>query len=188
LLASTLSTAVVERLRAKPGGARVHAVVDDMAELAAPELADGGFQVVLCAFNTLFNLTDTEAQRRCLARVAEVLAPDGRLVLEAFVPPPGGEREAAVSAVEPRHIGLDEVVLTVSRLDPATRTIIGQHVQITESGVRLRPWVLHYVSPDGLDDLAEVTGLRLVERHGGWRGEAFTATSEVHVSVYARAT
>ena len=111
---------------------------------------------------------------------------DGRLVVEAFVPPPGGEGEAAVSAVEPRHIGLDEVVLTVSRLDPASRTITGQHLQITEGGVRLRPWVLHYASPEGLDGLAAEAGLRLVERHAGWRGEPFTPTSESHVSLYAR--
>ena len=181
------STAMLDRLRAKPGGDRVHAVVDDMAELGAPALQDGGFGVVLCAFNTLFNITDTAGQRRCLTRVRELLALDGRVVVEAFVPPPGGERDAAVGAVEPRHIGLDEVVLTVSRLDPGTRTITGQHVQITEGGVRLRPWVLHYASPDDLDALAAEAGLRLVERHAGWHGEEFTPDADVHVSVYATA-
>ena len=181
------STAMLDRLRAKPGGDRVRAVVDDMAELEAPALQDGGFGVVLCAFNTLFNITDTAGQRRCLTRGRELLAPDGRLVVEAFVPPPGGERDAAVGAVEPRHIGLDEVVLTVSRLDPGTRTITGQHVQITEGGVRLRPWVLHYASPDDLDALAAEAGLRLVERHAGWHGEEFTPDADVHVSVYATA-
>ncbi|MDD9370514.1 MAG: methyltransferase domain-containing protein, partial [Acidimicrobiales bacterium] len=181
------STAMIDRLRAKPGGDRVHAVVDDMAGLAAPGLGDGGFGVVLCAFNTLFNITDTEGQRRCLARARDLLAPDGLVVIETFVPPPGGERDAAVGAVEPRHIGLDEVVLTVSRLDPATRTITGQHVQITEGGVRLRPWVLHYASPAELDALAAEAGLRLVERHAGWHGEAFTATAETHVTLYGTA-
>jgi SAM-dependent methyltransferase len=178
------SAAMLDRLRAKPGGDQVHAVVDDMATLAAPELPADGFDVVLCAFNTLFNLTDTAAQQRCLRRVAERLAPGGRLVVEAFVPPPGGERDAAVGAVEPRHIGLDEVVLTVSRIDPASRTVTGQHVQITEAGVRLRPWMLHYASPDELDGLAAGAGLALVERHAGWGREAFTPESETHVSVY----
>jgi len=188
------SAVMLERLAAKPGGDRVRAVVDDMAELRAPELTAAagadpsvqGFGVVLCAFNTLFNLTDTAAQRACLARVADLLAADGVLVVEAFVPPPGGEGDAAVGAVEPRHIGLDEVVLTVSRLDPGTRTITGQHVQITEAGVRLRPWVLHYATPDELDDLAAGAGLHLVERHAGWRDEPFGATADAHVSVYAR--
>ena len=206
------STAMLDRLRARPGGDRVHAVVDDMAALAAPALAAAarsadpvdsaepadpgdtvttgaaGFAVVLCAFNTLFNLTDTDAQRRCLRRVRELLAPGGVLVVEAFVPPPGDEGSAAVGAVEPRHIGLDEVVLTVSRLDPATRTITGQHVQITEGGVRLRPWVLHFATPGELDQLAAEAGLALVERHAGWRGEPFDDAADVHVSTYAART
>jgi SAM-dependent methyltransferase len=181
------SAAMVERLRAKPGGDRVRTVVGDMAALDLGPGAPAGFAVVLCAFNTLFNLTDLAAQRRCLGRVAEVLAPGGRLVVEAFVPPPGGEGDAAVGAVEPRHIGLDEVVLTVSRLDPAARTVVGQHVQITEAGVRLRPWVLRYATPDELDGLAREAGLALVERHAGWRGEPFTESSETHVSTYAAA-
>ena len=178
------SLAMVRRLRGKPGGEQVHVIVGDMAALALSPAAR--FGVVLCAFNTLFNLTDTDAQRRCLTRAGRVLAPGGRLVLEAFVPPPGGEDEAAVGAVEPRHIGLDEVVLTVSLLDPAARTVTGQHVQITESGVRLRPWVLHYAAPDDLDALAAEAGLHLVERHAGWRGEPFTESSTAHVSTYAR--
>ena len=178
------SLAMVERLRGKPGGERVHAFVGDMAALA---LSPGArFGVVLCAFNTLFNLTTMEAQRRCLADAAVRLVPEGgRVVIESFVAPLDDASDAAVGAVEPRHIGLDEVVLTVSRLDPASHTITGQHVQITEAGIRLRPWMLRYLSPDELDAVASEAGLRLVERHAGWRGEPFTGDSHTHVSTYA---
>lgn len=186
------SPAMLDRLRARPGGDRVHTVVDDMAALADPALAAAaaahGFDVALCAFNTLFNLTDTDAQARCLRGAHDLLAPGGRLLVEAFVPPPDDDGAAATGAVEPRHIGLDEVVLTVSRLDPATRTITGQHVQITEAGIRLRPWVLHVASPAELDDLAAAAGLALVERHAGWHGEPFDDHAAVHVSVYQRTT
>ena len=107
--------------------------------------AEGGGSGSCCARSTRCSTSPTPTRSgACLARVRDLLAPEGVLVVEAFVPPPGGEGDAAVAAVEPRHIGLDEVVLTVSRLDPATRTITGQHLQITERGVRLRPWVLHY--------------------------------------------
>ncbi|HEX5365938.1 MAG TPA: class I SAM-dependent methyltransferase [Acidimicrobiales bacterium] len=183
------SPAMLDRLRARPGGDQVTTVVGDMAALedTTPAAGPAPFDVVLCAFNTLFNLPDADAQGRCLAGVRRLLAPDGRLLLEAFVPPPDDGGTAALGAVEPRHIGLDEVVLTVSRLDPVTRTIVGQHVQITEAGVRLRPWVLHLARPDELDALATRAGLALVERHGGWRGEPFSPSSEVHVSTYARA-
>jgi SAM-dependent methyltransferase len=178
------SLGMVRRLRGKPGGDRVHAVVGDMAAL--PLSARARFGVVLCAFNTLFNLTTIEAQRRCLAAAADRIVPDGgRLVVESFVASSHDERDAAVGAVEPRHIGLDEVVLTVSRLDPASHTITGQHVQITEAGIRLRPWMLRYLSPEELDALAAEAGLRLAERHAGWRAEPFTTDSPVHVSTYA---
>jgi SAM-dependent methyltransferase len=178
------SLAMLRRLRGKPGGGAVHVVVGDMAAL--PLSTRARFGVVLCAFNTLFNLTTVEAQRRCLADAAARLVPErGRLVIESFVAPPHEQGDAAVSAVEPRHIGLDEVVLTVSRLDPVARTVVGQHVQITEAGIRLRPWVLHYSSPEELDDLAATAGLRLVERHAGWRGEPFSSASATHVSCYA---
>ena len=160
-----------------------------MAELADPAL--GAAARVRRGPVRVQHAVQPDRHRRAAAlprsRAAALLAPQGLLVVEAFVPPPGGEGDAAVAAVEPRHIGVDEVVLTVSRLDPATRTITGQHVQITERGVRLRPWVLHYASPDQLDALAGEAGLRLVERHGGWRGEPFTPQSDAHVSVYAPA-
>lgn len=176
------SAAMVARLRARPGGDRVHAVVGDMAELSLPGAPP--FAVVLCAFNTFFNLTSTAAQRRCLARVAERLAPGGRLVLEAFVPHDGADDEPR-DAVEVKRLGLDEVVLMVSRVDPATRTIVGQHVQLRDGGVRLRPSVLHYASPEALDALAAEVGLHLVERVSSWRGGAFTSAASSHVSTYA---
>jgi SAM-dependent methyltransferase len=181
------SLAMLRRLRGKPGAQAVHAVVGDMAALPLSERAR--FGVVLCAFNTLFNLTTVDAQRRCLAGAAARLVPGGgRLVIESFVAPTDEAGDAAVAAVEPRHIGLDEVVLSVSRLDPASHTITGQHVQISEAGIRLRPWMLRYVSPGELDAMAAEAGLRLVDRHAGWRAQPFTGASGVHVSTYALAT
>jgi SAM-dependent methyltransferase len=178
------SLAMLRRLRGKPGGEAVHIVVGDMAAL--PLSPRARFGVVLCAFNTLFNLTTVEAQRRCLADSAARLVPGGgRLVIESFVAPAHEEGDAGVGAVEPRHIGLDEVVLTISRLDPINHTITGQHVQITEAGIRMRPWMLRYVSLAELDAIAAEAGLRLVDRHGGWRAEPFTADSAMHVSTYA---
>jgi SAM-dependent methyltransferase len=177
------SLAMLRKLRGKPGSEAIHVVVGDMAAL--PLSPRARFGVVLCAFNTLFNLTTVEAQRRCLADAAARLVPGGRLVIESFVASADEEGDAGVGAVEPRHIGLDEVVLTVSRLDPTNHTITGQHVQITEAGIRLRPWMLRYLSPEELDALAAEAGLRLVDRHGGWRAEPFTAESAMHVSTYA---
>jgi hypothetical protein len=43
---------------------------------------------------------------------------------------------------------------------------------------------IRYAWPSELDLMARLAGLRLRERHGGWQGEPFTATSARHVSVY----
>ncbi len=175
------STAMTERLRAKPGGDRIRVTVGDMAELA---LADPPpFALVFVAFNTFFNLASEAAQRQCLERVAALLHPAGAFVLEAFVPHddigPGAE-----ASVVPRHLSADEVVLTVSQVDHVAQTITGQHVHLRESGIRLRPWHLRYATPAQLDALAADAGLELAERRADWSGEPFTEASGVHVSTY----
>lgn len=177
------SAAMVERLRAKPGGAEVTVTVGDMADLA---LAEGPpFTLTFVAFNTFFNLASAEEQERCLARVAALLAPGGRFVLEAFVPTDPVEG-AATRAVEPRSITADEVVLTVSLVDHEQQVVTGQHVHLRESGIRLRPWHLRYATPAQLDSMAAAAGLELEARYGGWREEPFDGSSTVHVSTYRR--
>ncbi len=116
---------------------------------------------MLIAYNTLFNLPDEAAQRSCIAGAAALLAPGGRLVVEAFVPddePDATDADASASArrddLSVRHIDPGEVVLTATLHDPAAQTITGQHIQITEHGTRLRPWRVRYLRPDQLDELA----------------------------------
>ena len=78
------STAMVDRLRAKPGGSAIAVTIGDMRAL---ELLDPPpFALVFVAFNTFFNLGDEESQAHCLDRVATLLGPRGRFVLEGFVP------------------------------------------------------------------------------------------------------
>ena len=178
------SAAMVDRLRAKPGGDRVTVTIGDMSELALGDPPP--FSVVFVAFNTLFNLATEAEQRRCLQRVGELLAPGGVLVVEAFVPR-DDIAAGAEASVAPRRITADEVVLTVSRVDQDAQTITGQHIHLREDGIRLRPWHLRYLSPGQLDGLAADAGLTLAARSAGWSDEPFTASSSVHVSTYHRA-
>jgi SAM-dependent methyltransferase len=177
------SAAMVERLRAKPGGDRLAVTIGDMADLALDAEPAGGFGVAFVAFNTFFNLGSEDAQRRCLRRIRQLLRPGGAFLIEAYVPD-GATGDEVDSNVTPRHIGADEVVLTVSRRDRTAQTVTGQHVHITEAGIRLRPWHLRYASPEQLDGLAAEAGLELAARHAGWRGEPYTDASTTHVSTY----
>jgi len=177
------SPAMLDRLRAKPGAARIRLTQGDMADL---DLADPpAFAVVLVAFNTFFNLATRDLQRRCIARVGDLLADGGTFVLEGFVPADRGA-EAGRGAVSPRRITADEVQLTVSHHDPAEQTITGQHIHLTEAGIRLRPWHLRYAFPAELDAMAAPSGLALAWRHADWHGTPFGPEASVHVSGYRR--
>jgi SAM-dependent methyltransferase len=176
------SPAMVERLRAKPGGAAIPVSAGDFADVGA-EVA-GGFGVVFVAFNTLFNLTSAEAQARCFTNVAARLQPGGRFVVEAFVPDP--DRFPDGGSVSPTIIEADRVVLLVARQDREHQTVTASHVSITEEGIRLRPLFLRYSSPEELDGMAAAAGLRLEDRWAGWDRRPYDDEAERHVSVYRR--
>jgi SAM-dependent methyltransferase len=67
------STAMVARMRERPGGAQIPVVVGDMADVPV----SGPFELVFLVFDTLFNLPSPERQMDCFRNVAQVLAPDG---------------------------------------------------------------------------------------------------------------
>jgi ubiquinone/menaquinone biosynthesis C-methylase UbiE len=173
------SAAMLSRLRARDENPPlVRAVQADMACLP---FADGTFPLAFVAYNTLFNLPDLDRQRHCFGSVRRVLRDDGVFVVEAFVP---DEDDRPRNGVETRSIEIDHVILAASRLDPVTQTIRGQHVEITERGVRLRPWFLHYLHPNQLDALATEAGFALEQRWAGWNKHRFTDEAATHVSVY----
>ena len=175
------SAAMVERLRTKPGGADLPVVVGDFSERLPT--VEGGFAVVLVAFNTLLNLTAPGAVEGCLALVSSHLRPGGALVVEAFVP---GEDPVA-SGVDVRRVDTDEVVLSVFRRGEDGSTVVGSLVSFTEAGgVRLRPWAVRPIGPDALDGLAAAAGLVCERRDGGWRGEPFDDLADRHVTIYRR--
>lgn len=176
------SAAMLDRLAAADPDASVIAVRGDMID----DLPDGPFEVVLAAYNTLFNLVDDRAQQRCFAAVADRLGPGGSFVVEAFVPDPTAD---AGSSVEVRSMAADHVVLSVSRHDPGEQRAEGQFVTLTEAGgVRLRPWVVRWSTVDELDAMASSAGLTTVERWADMSMTPFDDESRHHVSVYRRPT
>jgi SAM-dependent methyltransferase len=175
------SPAMLNRLRAKPGGQRVHLHLGDMAEVAV----EGSYALVFVAANTLYLLPSQDQQLRCFANAATRLSTGGVFVVEVFVPDPAHYRDGQQLGVT--RVTVDSVLLTAARHDPVGQRIDAQQIQFGPgAGFRLIPGVLRYAWPSELDLMARLAGLRLRERWGGWRREPFTATSSMHVSVYER--
>ncbi|MEM9465689.1 MAG: methyltransferase domain-containing protein [Actinomycetota bacterium] len=184
------SQAMLDLLAAKPGAETVTAVLADMGDLdASTAIAGGGpYRAAFAAFNTFFNLTSDAAQAACLRSLFALVEPGGSVVIEGFVPPTDGLAEGGVSV---RDVSAEGAVITVSKHDAEAQVIRGHHVEITASGNRLRPWLLHYRTPAQLDIAAEAAGFELSERWSDWTGTPFPTSSddeppEVHVSVYRR--
>ena len=175
-----LSTAMVAKLREKPGGDQISVAIGDFADVPV----EGTYRLIYVVFNTLFNLLTQEEQVRCFENVAGHLTDDGSFVVEAGVP--GWlyrlERNQHVDA---EAIGVEEVRLDVARHDPVTQRLDESHVHLARDGVRLYPIVTRYAWPSELDLMARIAGLRLKERWDGWQREPFTSTRNC-VSVYGR--
>jgi SAM-dependent methyltransferase len=150
---------MIARLRAKPGGAEIPVTIGDFATTRV----EGTFSLVYLVFNTILNLTTQDAQVACFRNAAAHLRPGGRFVVETMVPelrrlPPGETR-----------VGIDEY-------DVVSQGLVSHHER---HSVPFR-----YVWPAELDLMAQLAGLRLEQRWGGWRREPFTAESASHVSVW----
>jgi SAM-dependent methyltransferase len=175
------SPAMLERLRAKPGGDAVRLVAGDFADVGG--LVEGRFSLVFVAYNTLFELPTQDAQVRCVAGVAQVLTPGGLFAVEALAPDVTRlDQTVAATALDPGRL-----VLQATRHDPATQVVTGHDVTVTAAGVELSPWTIRYATAAEIDLMARLAGLRLLDRWGSWHGEPFAAASPVHVSVYGHA-
>jgi SAM-dependent methyltransferase len=176
------SQAMLDRLRAKPGGEAVHTVLGDMAlGDGASGLPGGPHATVFVAYNSLFAL-DAPARAACFDAVARALVPGGHFVIEAFVPDVDRPAGATIGV---RSMSATHVVLSIDVHHPDDRRAEGQFVEITEAGgVRLRPWSVHYASPADLDADAAHAGFVLADRWEDWAGAPFDQHSGRHVSVY----
>ena len=172
------STAMVDRLRAKPGGASIPVVIGDMAEVPAA----GPFGLVYLVFNSLFGLLSQARQADCFGNVARVLGPGGVFVIECFVP--DLSRFDRGQRVQARAVTEDSAILEVSRHDAAQQRITTQMITFDGQGTHLRPVAMRYAWPSELDLMAQQAGLRLRERYSGWDRQPFEASSRGHVSVY----
>jgi len=139
----------------------------------------------ICAFNTLFNLPTSDAQLSLLQQLALVLRSDGAIIIEAIT-------GVSLADGPPQSVGVSkmsttDLVLTATLLDREAQTIQGQHVEIGDGSITMRPWLLRWTTPPQLDQLAALAGLSLAERYADWDGSPFTVDSDQHISVYRSA-
>lgn len=173
------SDRMLAALAARDPAGRVRRVRADMAAYADTEAYD----VVLIACNTLFMLTDPDRQVACLAAARRRLAPGGRLVVEVYSPLPFVRGPAEL--VQVRHLAPDRVMVDTVRCDPHAQLLLEVHVLLGAGAPLTVPEVSRFAWPAELDRMAELAGLALSARTGGWRGEEFGADSPRHVSVYS---
>ena len=117
-----LSSAMVARLRAKPGGADIPVTIGDFTSATVGE--PGTFRLAYLVFNTIMNVTSQAGQVDVFRNVAAHLEAGGRFVIETMVPDlrrlPPGER-FVVFDVSDDHIGVDEY-------DVANQGLVSHHV------------------------------------------------------------
>jgi SAM-dependent methyltransferase len=173
-----LSTAMVARLRAKPGAERIGVTIGDFATTTV----DDRFSLAYLVFNTIQNLTSQDEQVACFQNVAAHLEPGGCFVIEVGVPslqrlPPG--QTIRPFAVSPTYLGFDE-------FDVASQGLISHHYRVEDGKLELFSVPFRYVWPSELDLMARLAGMTLRERWSGWRREPFTSDSTRHVSVWQK--
>jgi SAM-dependent methyltransferase len=173
-----LSEAMLARLREKPGAELVEVTVGDFATTKVERT----FSVAYLVANTIMNLTTQDEQVACFCNVGAQLEPGGRFVVEVLVPGlqrlPPGERFQPF-AVEPHHLGFDEI-------DVVTQSLISHHYWIDGDKVEVFSPPFRYVWPSELDLMARIAGMTLRERWASWRREPFTSESAKHVSVWEK--
>jgi methyltransferase family protein len=174
------SQAMLDRMRAKPGGANIPVTLGDLTDIPV----EGEYALVYIVFSTLYGLLTQEAQLACVRRAAARLASRGVFVVAGFVPDPArfdrGQR-VQVNRIEPTRVDL-----LFTQHDPVAQRVVSQRVVVGAHGMQLFPVEVRYVWPSELDLMAQLAGLRLRERWGDWRRGPFTGSGG-HVSIYERA-
>ena len=173
-----LSTAMVAKLRAKPGGEDVGVTIGDFATTTV----DGSFSLAYLVFNTIMNLTTQEAQVACFRNVSAHLQPGGCFVIEVMIPQlqrlPPGETFRVFRGSE-TYWGIDEY-------DVANQGLISHHLELVDDKLERVSMPFRYAWPSEYDLMAQLAGMRLRERWGGWKREPFTSDSDKHVSVWEK--
>ncbi|MEU1818116.1 class I SAM-dependent methyltransferase [Streptomyces roseifaciens] len=199
------SPAMVEQLRAKPGGEHIPVTMGDFSTAGAAAAGPGAgagpdtgaapgaglpgtYALVYVVSGTFAELTSQDAQVDCFAGAARRLRRGGLFVLDAHVPEALADDRSTGGQVLPTGNG--EVVLRFRETDRAAQRYRSHYIVLGKGpdglGMHRTTVSFRYAAPGELDLMARLAGLRLRERWGDWTGAPFTSSSAYHVSVYER--
>src|SRR5205085_5021900 len=167
-----LSTAMVARLKEKPGADAVGVTIGDFATTRV----DGTFSLAYLVFNTINNLTTQDAQVAAFENASAHLEPGGCFVIEVGVP---SRERLSVFDLSDMHVGVDEY-------DVDTQRLVSHHFSLVDGQWERLSVPFRSVSPAELDLMARLAGMSLRERWSGWKREPFTAESTKHVPVWQK--
>jgi SAM-dependent methyltransferase len=171
---------MVEKLREKPGGDDIPFVIGDFATASV----EGEFSVAYALFNAIWNLRTQEKQVACFRNVARHLEPGGHFVIELFVPD--------LLNISPGHniqpFRVDSHGMSFDVYDVVEQGLTSHHFWMGTQGMRSFTSEGRYVWPAELDLMAQLAGMRLSDRWGGWNREPFTSSTRSHVSIYSTGT
>jgi SAM-dependent methyltransferase len=174
------SRSMVAKMRRKPDGKKIPVQFGDFADFDYQER----FGLIFIVFNTFFGLQTQEDQINCFRCVSKVLRPGGKFVIEAFVPDTNrfdrGQTLRTISVTD------DLVRLECSSHDVNNQSVVSQIVCIGEKSIKLYPVRVRYVWPSEMDLMAQLAGLRRVERWANWKRETFGSGCGSHISVYGK--
>lgn len=182
------STAMLEQLAAKPGSASINTVPGDMAEVSM----DRTYQLVYLVFNTIGNLMTQAEQVACFCNAARHLHPGGHFVIESNVPnlrrlTPGAHDSVFASTDD--HVGIEHYTNLVDQ------QAVSRHFhfdgspgeqRIGVASVRYEETPSRFTWPSELDLMAQLAGMRRVERWSDWHRNEFTGDSAAHISVWRK--
>ncbi len=181
------SSKMIAQLRRKPGGDTIRVTQGNFRDVTG-----GPYRLVFAVFNTFHFLLSQHEQRLCMQNVAHCLTDDGVFVIEASVPDirrfsAGSPTLPYGQYVETQAIEGSRVVLDTMTIDPHAQVVTAAEISLSEGAVKTYPVQMRYTWPSELDLMAELAGLVLRERWGGWRHEPLTFGTRLFVSVYDKA-
>ena len=85
-----------------------------------------------------------------------------------------------------RAIYVDATRFGFDKYDVASQGLVSRRYRLHDGEVRSLSIPFRYVWPAELDLMAQLAGMTLRERWGGWQREPFTSESRKHISVWEK--